>query len=53
MEKHGNLEYSEEFSELGKLMEFLGISVQPQGKIITNEIILVQLNICVKQLLTG
>jgi len=42
-----------EFSEPGKLMEFSGNFVQPQGKIIINKIILVQLNICIKQLLTG
>jgi len=33
-----------EFSEPGKLMEFSGNSVQPQGKVITNEII--SLNSC-------
>jgi len=49
LEKPGNLEYSEP----GKLMEFSGNSVQPDGKIMTNEIILIRLNICVKQLLTG
>jgi len=42
-----------EFSEPGKLMEFSRNSVQPLGKIVTNETILVRLNICVKQLLTG
>ena len=42
-----------DFSEYGKLVEFSGNSVQPQGKIITNKIVLVRWNICVKQLLTG
>ena len=41
-----------EFSEPGKLMEFSGNCVQPQGKIITHKIILVRSNICVTQLLT-
>jgi len=31
-----------DFSEHGKLMEFLGNSVQPQGKIVTNEVFLVR-----------
>jgi len=40
-----------DFSERGKLS---GISVQPQGKIVTNKVFLVHhSNICVKQLLTG
>jgi len=48
-----NLEYSD-FSEHGKLREFSGKSVQPQGKIVTNKVFLVRhSNICVKQLLTG
>jgi len=43
-----------DFSEHGKLREFSGNSVQPQGKIVTNEVFLVRnANICVKQLLTG
>ena len=42
-----------EFCEPGKLMEFSGNFVQPQGKIITNKIIVVKSNICVKQLLAG
>jgi len=42
-----------DFPEHGKLMEFSGSSVQPQRKIITNEIVLVRSNICIKQLLTG
>jgi len=50
LEKPGILR---EFSEPGKLMEFSGNSVQPQGKIVTNKIILVRSNICIKQLLTG
>jgi len=36
-----NPEYSGEFTEPGKLMEFTGNSVQSQEKIITNLIILV------------
>ena len=48
-----NLEYSGEFCEPGKLVEFLDNSVPPQGKIITNKIISVRLNICIKQVLTG
>jgi len=50
LEKPGILR---EFSEPGKLVEFSGNSVQPQGKIITNKMTLVQSNICIKQLLTG
>jgi len=42
-----------EFSEPGQLLEFSGNSVQPQGKIITDKIIEVQSNICIKQPLTG
>jgi len=43
-----------DFSEHGKLREFLGNSVQPQGKIMTNKVYLVHhSNICVKQLLKG
>jgi len=43
-----------DFSECGKLREFSGNSVQPQGKIVTNKVFLVcHLNISVKQLLTG
>jgi len=43
-----------DFSEHGKLREFWGYSVQPQGKIVTNKVFLVRhSNICVKQLLTG
>ena len=43
-----------DFSEHGKLGEFSGNSVQPQGKIVTNKVLLVRhSNICVKQLLTG
>jgi len=42
------------FSEHGKLREFSGNSVQPQGKIVTNKVFLVRYsNICVKQLLTA
>jgi len=41
-------------SEHGKLREFSGNSVQPQGKIVTNKVFLVRhSNICVKQLFTG
>jgi len=48
-----NLEYSD-FSEHGKLREFSGNSVQPQAKIVRNEVFLVHhSNICVKQQLTG
>jgi len=39
-----------EFSEPRKLMEFSGCSVQPQGKIVTNKVILVGSNICIKLL---
>jgi len=43
-----------DFSEHGKLREFLGNSVQPPGKIVTDKVFLVcHSNICVKQLLTG
>jgi len=43
-----------DFSEYGKLREFSGNSVQPQGKIVTDKVFLVRhSNICVKQLLTG
>jgi len=43
-----NLEYSC-FCEHGKLREFSGNSVQPQGKIVTNRVFLVcHSNICVK-----
>jgi len=42
-----------EFFESGKFMEFPGNSVPPLGKNIRNKIILVQFNICIKQLLTG
>jgi len=41
------------FSEHGKLMEFSGNPVQPQGEIITDKIVLAQSNICIKQLLSG
>ena len=42
-----------DFSDHGKLWEFSGNSVQPQGKIATNNVFLVRhSNICVKQLLT-
>jgi len=36
-----------------KYLEYVGNYVQPEGKIITNEIILVWSNLCIKQLLTG
>jgi len=40
-----------DFSEHGKLREFSGNSVQPQGKIVPNKVFLVcYSNICVKQL---
>jgi len=42
-----------DFCEHGKLAEFLGNSVLTQGQIVTNKIVLVRLNVCVKQLLTG
>jgi len=43
-----------DFSKCGKLGEFLGNSVQPQGKIIANKVVLVcHSNICVNQLLTA
>jgi len=43
-----------DFYEHGKLREFSGNSVQPQGKIVTNKEFLVHhSNICVKQRLTG
>jgi len=43
-----------DLSEHGKLREFSGNSVQPQGKIVTNKVFLVRhSNICVNQLLTG
>jgi len=43
-----------DFSEHGKLREFSGTSVQPQGKIVTNKVFLVRRsNICVKQLFAG
>ena len=42
-----------DFSEHGKLREFSGNSVQPRGKIVTNEVFLVRRsNVCVKQLLS-
>ena len=42
------------FLPRGKLGEFLGNSVQPRGKIVTNNVVLVHhSNICVKRLLTG
>jgi len=37
--KNWKPEILREFSEPGKLMEFSGSSVQPQGKIVTNKII--------------
>ena len=41
-----------DFSENGKLREFSGNYVQPQGKIVTNKVLLVHhSNICVKPLL--
>jgi len=43
-----------DFSEHGKIKEFPENSVQPQGKIVTNNVFLVcHSNICVKQPLTG
>ena len=42
-----------DFSERGKLTEFSGNSVQPQGKIVTDKAFLVcHSKICAKQLLT-
>jgi len=42
-----------DFSEHGKLREFSGNSVQPQGKIVTNKVFLVcHKNICIKQRFT-
>jgi len=42
-----------DFCERGKLREFSGNSVQPQGKFVINKVFLVRhSNVCVKQLLT-